>query len=127
MEDKRGTKRSLTPSTEGSPSPSDAKTPPPVPFEFAQRLFGELNRAVLGPPGDGKIIVLSDSDEEEVSEEKTTTIEDATAFTAVNPASTSSVDADGAPAVAKTIIVMIRVPIMRLAVTTAAEMTRGEP
>jgi hypothetical protein len=38
-------------------------------FELAQRLFGELNRAVLGPPDDGKIIVLSDSNEEEVHEE----------------------------------------------------------
>jgi hypothetical protein len=33
-------------------------------FEFAQRLFGELNRAVLGPPGDGKVIVFDDSNEE---------------------------------------------------------------
>jgi hypothetical protein len=38
-------------------------------FELAQRLFGELNHAVLGPPDDGKIIVLSDSNEEEVHEE----------------------------------------------------------
>jgi hypothetical protein len=38
-------------------------------FELAQWLFGELNRAVLGPPGDGKIIVLCDSNEEEVHEE----------------------------------------------------------
>jgi hypothetical protein len=33
--------------------------------EFARRLFGDLNRGVLGPPGDGKVIILSDSDEEE--------------------------------------------------------------
>jgi hypothetical protein len=31
-------------------------------FEFTQRLFGELNRTVLGPPGDGKIIILSNFD-----------------------------------------------------------------
>jgi hypothetical protein len=33
--------------------------------EFARRLFGDLNRDVLGPPDDGKVIILSDSDEEE--------------------------------------------------------------
>jgi hypothetical protein len=33
--------------------------------EVARRLFGDLNRDVLGPPGDGKIIILSHSDEEE--------------------------------------------------------------
>jgi hypothetical protein len=32
-------------------------------FEFTQRLYDELNRAVLGPPGDGKIIILNDYDE----------------------------------------------------------------
>jgi hypothetical protein len=31
--------------------------------EFIKRLFGDLNRDVLGPPGDGKIIILNDSDE----------------------------------------------------------------
>jgi hypothetical protein len=35
-------------------------------FAFAQRLFGELNRVIVGPPGDDKIIILSDCDEEEV-------------------------------------------------------------
>jgi hypothetical protein len=117
MEDKRGIKHERSPSAEGSPSPSDATTPPSVPsrsplplgslseissrrpcssvfeqggpsdkapmidlsssldeedliaatshdFEFAQRLFSELNRAVLGPPGDGKVIVFDDSNEE---------------------------------------------------------------
>jgi hypothetical protein len=29
-------------------------------FEFAQRLFGELNRDLLGPPSDGNVIILSD-------------------------------------------------------------------
>jgi hypothetical protein len=32
-------------------------------FEFAQRLYNELNRVVLELPSDGKIIILSDSDE----------------------------------------------------------------
>jgi hypothetical protein len=31
--------------------------------EFARRLFDDLNRDVLGPPGDDKIIILSDFDE----------------------------------------------------------------
>jgi hypothetical protein len=33
--------------------------------EFTTRLFGDLNRDVLGSPDDVKIIILSDSDEEE--------------------------------------------------------------
>jgi hypothetical protein len=31
--------------------------------EFIRRLFGDLNRDVLGPLGDSNIIILSDSDE----------------------------------------------------------------
>jgi hypothetical protein len=27
--------------------------------EIAQKLFGDLNRGLLGPPGDGRIIVLN--------------------------------------------------------------------
>jgi hypothetical protein len=118
MEGKRGIKQERSPSIEGSPAASDAKTPPPAPsrtpsppgspievcsrrprspvleqggpsgtapvvdlsspqdegdpihdtardFEFTQRLFGELNRNLLGPFGDDKVIILSDSDEEE--------------------------------------------------------------
>jgi hypothetical protein len=65
-------------------------------FEFTQRLFSELNCVVLGPPGDGKIIILSDSDEEDVHEEKITGTEDAAASAAVNPTSTASADADDA-------------------------------
>jgi hypothetical protein len=70
-------------------------------FEFAQMLYGELNRAVLGPPDDGKIIILNDSDEEEVHDEMSTDIEDAVASVAVNPASAASADTDDAPAGAK--------------------------
>jgi hypothetical protein len=33
--------------------------------EFTRKLFGDLNRDILGPPGDGKIIVISDSDDED--------------------------------------------------------------
>jgi hypothetical protein len=60
-------------------------------FEFTQRLFGELNRAVLGPPGDDKVIILSDSDEEEVHEEKITGIEDATTSGAVTDSRTDGI------------------------------------
>jgi hypothetical protein len=61
-------------------------------FEFAKRLFGELNRVILGPPSDDKIIILSDSDEEQVREENTTDTEDATASATVNFGSTASTD-----------------------------------
>jgi hypothetical protein len=33
--------------------------------EFTRIIFGDLNNNFLGLPGDGKIIILSDSDEEE--------------------------------------------------------------
>jgi hypothetical protein len=33
--------------------------------EIARRLFADLNYSLLRPPGDGSVIVLSDSDEEE--------------------------------------------------------------
>jgi hypothetical protein len=45
--------------------------------EFAKKLFGDLNRELLGLPGDNNIIVLSGSDEEEeVHEEDTVNAED---------------------------------------------------
>jgi hypothetical protein len=52
-------------------------------------------------PGDGKIIILSDSDEEDVREEKTTSTKDTTASGAVNRASTASVNTDDAHVGAK--------------------------
>jgi hypothetical protein len=139
MEDKRDIKCERSPSTEGSPSPDDIKTPqlkpsgsPPPPGspsvvssrrpcspvfeqgdasgktlmidpssfivdtshdeELARKLFGDLNRDILVPPGDGKIIVLDDFDDDgEAQEEKTVDIKSTTA-----PAST-----DDAPAEAK--------------------------
>jgi hypothetical protein len=40
--------------------------------EFTKKLFGDLNREILGPLGNGKVIILSDSvEEEEVCEEAT--------------------------------------------------------
>jgi hypothetical protein len=70
-------------------------------FEFTQMLYGELNRAVLGSSDDDKIIILNDSDEEEVHDEMSTGTKDAVASVAVNPASVASADTDDAPAGAK--------------------------
>jgi hypothetical protein len=69
-------------------------------FEFAQRLFGELNCTFLGPPGDGKAIILNDSDEEEeeACEEKSVGTKDVTASAAINQVSTASADDIGTPA-----------------------------
>jgi hypothetical protein len=64
---------------------------------FARRLFGDLNHDVIGPLDDGKIIILSDSDEEEeVNEEKAANTEAALSSTVRSLASTASADdADG--------------------------------
>jgi hypothetical protein len=92
--------------------------------EFTRILFGDLNHDVLGLPGDGKIIILSDfdEDEEEVREENTIGTEDATTSTAVNLASTASADADDAPTGVKSDNSDDRTPIWRLLATVAAKM-----
>ncbi len=60
--------------------------------ELTRKLFGDLNRDILGPPGDSKIIALDDSDDDgEAQEEKTAGIESTTA----------TASADDAPAGAK--------------------------
>jgi hypothetical protein len=66
--------------------------------EFARRLFGDLNRDFLRSLDDGKIIILSDSDEDkEVHEEKAIDIEVAPSSAARSPTPTASTDdADGA-------------------------------
>jgi hypothetical protein len=33
--------------------------------EIVRKLFGDLNRGLLGPPGNGNVIIFNDSDEEE--------------------------------------------------------------
>jgi hypothetical protein len=44
--------------------------------EFARKLFGDLNRDILGPHGDDKIITIDDSnDDNEAQEEGTTDID----------------------------------------------------
>jgi hypothetical protein len=63
-------------------------------FVFAKRLFGELKCVVLGLPSDDKFIILSDSNEGEVHEEKTSGTKDVTASATVNPASIASADTD---------------------------------
>jgi hypothetical protein len=60
--------------------------------ELARKIFGNLNRDILRPPGDGKIIVLDDSDDDgEAQEEKTADIESTVALAS----------ADDAPAAAR--------------------------
>jgi hypothetical protein len=60
---------------------------------FTRRPFGNLNCDVLGPPGDSKIIILNDSDEEEeVREEKAIDVEAAPSFAVRSPATTASAD-----------------------------------
>jgi hypothetical protein len=65
--------------------------------EFTRKLFGDLNRDILGPPGDGKVIILDDSDEEkEAPDQKTVGTELMATYDAVNPAPTASTIADDA-------------------------------
>jgi hypothetical protein len=67
--------------------------------ELARKLFGDLNPDILGPPGDGKIIILSDSDDEdEKPEDGTVNAEAAPSSTANSTDSpTSTPDADETP------------------------------
>jgi hypothetical protein len=67
--------------------------------ELARKLFGDLNHDILGPPGDGKVIVLSDSDDEDEAHEDAAINAEAAPPSTVNspvtPASAS--DADETP------------------------------
>jgi hypothetical protein len=85
------------------------KTPMIDPFSFvidtsrdmklARKIFGDLNRDILGPPGDGKIIVLDDSnDDTEAQEEKTASIESIAAPASADLALSAPTSADDAPA-----------------------------
>jgi hypothetical protein len=63
-----------------------------------KKLFGDLNRDILGLPGDGKIIVLDDYDEEnKAQEEKTVRIESTTASASTDPTSSAPTSANDAP------------------------------
>jgi hypothetical protein len=60
--------------------------------ELDRKLFGDLNRNILGPPGDSKTIILDDSDDDDDAQEEETANTESTA----TPAST-----DDAPAEAR--------------------------
>jgi hypothetical protein len=64
--------------------------------ELARKLFGDLNRDILGPPSDGKIIILSDSDDEDEAHEDVTVNAEAAPPSVVNSPVTP-VDADETP------------------------------
>jgi hypothetical protein len=67
--------------------------------ELARKLFGDLNRDILGPPGDGKIIVLSVSDDEDEAHEDAVVNAKAVPPSAANSADTptSAPDTDETP------------------------------
>jgi hypothetical protein len=67
--------------------------------ELARNLFGDLNRDILEPPGDGKIIVLIDSDDEDEAHEDAAVNAKAAPPSAANSADTptSAPDADETP------------------------------
>jgi hypothetical protein len=67
--------------------------------ELTRKLFGDLNRDILGPPDDGKIIVLSDSDDEDEAHEDAAVNAEAAPPSAANSADspTSAPDADETP------------------------------
>jgi hypothetical protein len=65
--------------------------------KFTRKLFGDLNRDILGPPGDGKIIIIDDSDDDNETQEEGTTDIDPTAVPASAadaPAGTSVTNSD---------------------------------
>jgi hypothetical protein len=67
--------------------------------KLARKLFGDLNCDILGPPGDGKIIVLSDSDDEdEAHEDAVINAEAAPPYAVDSPVTPASAsDADETP------------------------------
>jgi hypothetical protein len=67
--------------------------------ELARKLFDDLNRDILGPPNDGKIIVLNDSDDEDEMHENATVNAEAAPPSAANSADspTSAPDVDETP------------------------------
>jgi hypothetical protein len=66
--------------------------------EFASKLFGDLNGEVLGPPGDDKVIIISDSNEEEEVCEEITADADAVPSSAagISTSTASATDTDEA-------------------------------
>jgi hypothetical protein len=65
--------------------------------EFTRKFFGDLNRDILGPSGDGKIIIIDNSDNDDEAQEEGTTDIDPTAVpasAAEAPAGTSVTNSD---------------------------------
>jgi hypothetical protein len=70
--------------------------------ELVKKLFSYLNRDILGPPGDIKIIVLDDFDDKiEARVEKTAGIEPTTSPTSADLALSAPTRSNDAPAGAK--------------------------
>jgi hypothetical protein len=82
-----------------SPSEEDSVVDTSWDEEFARKLFGDLNRDILGLPGDGKIIVISDSDDEDETHEDAVVNAEAAPPSAANSADspTSASDVDETP------------------------------
>jgi hypothetical protein len=75
MEDKRGTTGAIRISASAG-SPSSLFVDTSHDEQFTRKLFGDLNRNILGPPGNGKIIIIDDSDnDDEAQDEGTVGIE----------------------------------------------------
>jgi hypothetical protein len=70
-----------------SPSEEDSVADTSRDEEFTRKLFGDLNRDILGLPGDGKIIIISDFDDEDEMHE-----DDAVNAEAAPPSAANSVD-----------------------------------
>jgi hypothetical protein len=59
--------------------------------KFTRKLFGDLNDDILEPPGDGKIIIINDSDiDDKAQEEGTTDIDPTTVPASVADAHTGT-------------------------------------
>jgi hypothetical protein len=67
--------------------------------ELARKLFSDLNHDILGPPGDDKIIILNDSDDDiEAQEEKIVDIESTATPASADPTLSAPTSANDAPA-----------------------------
>jgi hypothetical protein len=82
-----------------SPSEEDFVADTSRDEEFARKLFGDLNYDILGLPDDGKIIVISDSDDEDETHEDAAVNAEAAPPSAANSADspTSASDVDETP------------------------------
>jgi hypothetical protein len=82
-----------------SPSEEDSVADTSRDEEFARKLFSDLNRDILGPPGNGKIIVIIDSDDEDETHEDAAVNAEAAPPSATNSADspTSASDVDETP------------------------------